>query len=403
MEQADCVIVGAGIGGAVLALALGRRGHRVVVLEREASAPAAGRPEVLAQSTVNALAQLGVGSRLYDEAVTPLSGLELRQAGGRLLFSIAPEDLQRAGVQPYSTDPNGTRRLLLEAARACGRIAIERGVDVQQVLRDGSRAAGVIATRHGQPWRLSARLVIGDDGSHSRIRAGLGIPLAMEEFALDFLVPTAALSAPSPAVGRAWIDPAALAHGLAACVIMPLPSGRSALALLLHRRVYDRLRQAGPGRFQEAAARLAPDCAALTARMAFPEAWILIRRPFGHAPRYVTDGAALLGDAAHPVTPVGGQGANMSVADALALSGVAHEALTRDDCSQQRLRAYEQLRWPANERSLQFSRRGQQVLRWLIAAPWLAPLAPGLVRRYDRPAVKQRLLRAVAGAFVAAA
>ena len=55
----------------------------------------------------------------------------------------------------------------------------------------------------------------------------------------------------------------------------------------------------------------------------FPHDFVRIRRPWGHAPRYGGEGAILMGDAAHPVSPAGGQGANMSVANATVLAELA--------------------------------------------------------------------------------
>jgi 2-polyprenyl-6-methoxyphenol hydroxylase-like FAD-dependent oxidoreductase len=47
---------------------------------------------------------------------------------------------------------------------------------------------------------------------------------------------------------------------------------------------------------------------------------VRVRRLWGHAKKYGIAGAMLMGDAAHPVSPAGGQGANMSVADATAMA-----------------------------------------------------------------------------------
>lgn len=399
VTSADCVIVGAGIGGAVLALILGQRGHRVIILERETSAISLGRPEILAGSTVAAFRRLGLDGRQLEQAVVPLRGLELQQARGPRLITITQQDFDRAGVAPHSTDPNRTRSLLLDHAQRAGSVRIERGVEMLELLREGSAVVGVRAKRQGEPLEFRARLVVGDDGSHSRVRAGLGIAIAMRQFPLSFLVPKQAPPDLLPPIGKVWFDPSAIANGLAGCVTMPWPAGERALAILLTHRTAERFKSLPAERFREAAARLAPECAALIAEAPYPDGFVEIQRPFGHAARYVTDGAALLGDAAHPVTPAGGQGANMSVADALALADIAHEALTRNDCSADRLRAYEALRRPANTRSLRFSRIGQQVFGVLTALPWLAPLLPWFLKRNDRPEPKQRLLRTVATAF----
>jgi 2-polyprenyl-6-methoxyphenol hydroxylase-like FAD-dependent oxidoreductase len=60
----DVVIVGAGIGGAALALALGRSGRRVALVEREATPPRRVRPEILWGATLDALAKLRVADRI---------------------------------------------------------------------------------------------------------------------------------------------------------------------------------------------------------------------------------------------------------------------------------------------------------------------------------------------------
>ena len=65
---------------------------------------------------------------------------------------------------------------------------------------------------------------------------------------------------------------------------------------------------------------LVPAVRSLLSGKIFPEGFAKFEPHFGHVPRYGVPGAVLLGDAAHPVTPAGGQGANMAVADAVALA-----------------------------------------------------------------------------------
>ena len=395
----DCVIVGGGIGGAVLALALGRLGHRVVVLEREPAPPPTVRPEILATATIDVFHQLGVGDRIRAEAALPLRGLELRQAGDGRLLGFSQEEFRRAGVQPHSTDPGLTRRVLLEEAAGC--VEVRRGIEVREVVREGGRVVGVRGVRDGQPVEVRARLVIGDDGGRSRIREGLGIPLAVTEFPIDFLGAAGSAGGwAEAAVGQAWLNPSGLRDGLFAGLFLPLPGARVAMVFGMTPASYERFRQRGPETFQTAAARLAPGATDLIRSHAFPDGFAHIRRPFGHAPRYVADGAALLGDAVHPVTPVGGQGANMSVADAAALAAVAHEALRSGDCSAKRLSAYETSRRAANDRSLQFSVRATRIVGLLAAVPWAAGVLAWWLRWVERsPQTKTRFLRSVSSAF----
>jgi 2-polyprenyl-6-methoxyphenol hydroxylase-like FAD-dependent oxidoreductase len=103
-------------------------------------------------------------------------------------------------------------------------------------------------------------------------------------------------------------------------------------------------------------------------------AFTRFRIGWGPSPRFGTAGALLIGDAAHPVTPAGGQGANLSVADALV---IADQALERPD---RLLEEYERRRLPPTGRSLSLSRRASQLVSLprlalnlgLVTLPWLA-------------------------------
>ena len=112
----DCIIVGGGIGGAVLALILGRQERHVILLERELRPPSRGRPEVLAGATLEVFHKLGIGPRIEKEAAVPLEGLELYRAGGGRILSFGISDFEAAGARLFSTDPTRSREILLEEA-----------------------------------------------------------------------------------------------------------------------------------------------------------------------------------------------------------------------------------------------------------------------------------------------
>src|SRR5206468_3490949 len=157
----DFLIVGGGIGGAVLANLLGRRGRRVLVLEKARAPAPQNRPEILWPATVDVLRTL-IPKDLEGRWLLPLRG-GVFVSGGRPLLQIGPEVFRAAGVQPYSTA--NTRELLLQQA-PCEHW---RGVEVAEVLRDGGRVVGVRArdTAGGASRELLAGWTVGDDGVHS--------------------------------------------------------------------------------------------------------------------------------------------------------------------------------------------------------------------------------------------
>ena len=397
----ECIVVGGGIGGAVLALALGKKGKRVVLLEREPKLAGTARPEVLAGLTMETFQKLGVGERMVREAAVPLEGLELYEKGPDPVLRLGRDDFKRAGASPFSTDPARTRTILLEEAQRTGFVEVHRGVEVREILMEGPRVAGVRAVREGTFSAWKAGLVVGDDGGESRVRKAMGISLATREFPLEFLgTVDPAGSSPVGRMGQARLNPRGLRGGIFGVISMPLPEERRAFAFILSERAYARFLK-DPGRFYEEASELSPLCSDLKRHRPFPEGFGHFRRPFGHAPRYVSDGAALLGDAAHPVTPAGGQGANMSVSDAMALADVALEVFRQGgEFSARRLASYEQMRRRPNERSLQFSIRANLVFRALKGCPWLMPVLLGYLRRVNHsPNTKARFIRAVSSAF----
>ena len=141
----DVVMVGAGIGGAVLALDLGRRGWRVALVERESAPPRIARPEVLWGATLHALEPYGVADSIRQTASVQLEGIEL--GGKRPWLRITRDDLSAAGVAAFSTNPSTTRSILADAAVATGNVEIHRGVAVEDLLSDNGRVTGVRGQR----------------------------------------------------------------------------------------------------------------------------------------------------------------------------------------------------------------------------------------------------------------
>src|ERR1700722_1461149 len=97
----DFLIVGGGIGGAVLANLLGRRGQRVLVLEKSQTPAPQNRPEVLWPATGAVLRTL-IPKTLEERWLLPIRGGALMYKKQPLL-QFGPEVFDAAGVQPYST------------------------------------------------------------------------------------------------------------------------------------------------------------------------------------------------------------------------------------------------------------------------------------------------------------
>jgi len=399
--KSDVLIVGGGIGGAVLALLLGRSGWQVQILEREGKLIERTRPEILQETTLSALERLGVGPELRERATQPVHLVEVRRAD-ELLFRVDERDFAAAQVKPYSEDPAVVRSLVLETALETGRVVLTRGAEVTDVTRDGDRVVGVRGRRGGTTFEARARLVVGDDGVGSIIRGGLGARIRLRLFPLELLVFD--LGHPAGVGGdevRVWLDPEGLRGGLVGGLLTPIPGDRVAGLLFTPIRSWEDLLRNDPTSFWEGFEALTPLARQIRDELEFPADFTRIRRPYGHASKYVADGAALLGDAAHPMSPVGGQGANAAVWDAIALAEVANAGLHADDLSEERLAGYEARRRPANQRSLLYTKRAVRLARFGRWTPGGPRLLTALLRRAGRePRSRRLLLRKVTTAFL---
>jgi 2-polyprenyl-6-methoxyphenol hydroxylase-like FAD-dependent oxidoreductase len=381
----DFLIAGGGIGGAVLANLLGRQGKQVLVLEKEIAPMPLVRPEVLWPTTVERLRAL-IPREFDDEWQLPVDGIVISRRGTILLDS-SRAFLERAGVQPISSDPGRTRERMLQS----GQFELRRGVEVIDVLKDRRRVVGVRVRSLGTGVEqdLLAHWTIGDDGVHSPIRRGCGIQLRTKELPVDLLCFGFGWPESLDArKGRAWLN---VADGILACAAIPLPGGKGAGLIAARPRAIDH-----PERSQRAWKEFFandPTIAAITAGHEFPGGFVRVRRPWGHAQCYGVEGAMLIGDALHPVSPAGGQGANMSVADATAVAELLSDGETDI------VARYERRRRAANERSLGITRTAARAMLlpdWLIR--WALPIAFNQVSR--RPELATRFLRSVSTAFM---
>ncbi len=348
----------------MLALDLGTRGWRVALVERESEPPRLARPEILWAATVRALERYGIAEAVRSTASVQLDGIDI--GGDTPWLTIARDDFAAAGVEAFSANPSSARAIIIDAAAATGKVEIYRGASVNDLLLDDNvdkgRVIGVRASRGETMLTLEATVVVGDDGGNSFVRRHLGIPITLEAFPIEFVTATIARWPLAPKRVRVWIQRKEIRDGLPVAGFFPWPGSEGVVLIPLPANRAQRLFDQPPEVFWSALERVTPVTAALRDQLAFPHDFRRVARPFGHAPSYVANGAALIGDAAHPMTPAGGQGANASIWDALALAEVLNHAL-RTGVSRESLLPYERLRRPINEKSVSFSRLARRAFR----------------------------------------
>jgi 2-polyprenyl-6-methoxyphenol hydroxylase-like FAD-dependent oxidoreductase len=386
--EADFLIVGGGIGGGVLAELLGRAGKKVVLLEKALAPRNWVRPEILWPATVEILFSLLPRRTWEENALLCLGGIEVRDGSGTIR-SLSPEVFQKIQVERWAADANETRETLLRL----GSFELRRGVEVIGVLKEEDRVIGV-RTREVASCReaeILAPWTIGDDGAYSLVRQACGLELKTRLFPIDFLC--FGFSCPpafEKTTTKIWVN-LGKSDGILALLAVPLPQGRGAGVILVRPETFEREEEQ-----KEVWRRfcvLDPSLRQVVGERTFPSDFARVRRHWGHAARYGIKGAILMGDAAHPVSPAGGQGANMSVADAHALAQVSL------DNSSSLLEEYERRRRKANARSLRFTRLAARALdlpTWGLPSSFFLSVAHWVAQQ---PSLVRPLVRYVSTAF----
>jgi 2-octaprenyl-6-methoxyphenol hydroxylase len=319
MERADVIILGGGLVGLTLAIALDRHGLSTIVVdpaepEKQIAPAYDGRATAVSSTSWRMLETLGVAERLEGRtcAIRAIRVSEGLRPGG-ILFD--PEDAE---------DPLGImvenrllRAALRDVALASERIALLMPARPAETVRD---ANGVrVALVDGRA--LTAPLLVGAEGRGSPIREAAHIPLARWAYDHVAIVATVAHERPHEAVAYEIFYP----DGPFA--ILPMLAGedgrpRSAIVWSVPER--------------DAAATLGlPDCALaheIEKRMGGFLGAVALAGPrwnyklgFHHAARITDQRLALVGDAAHGIHPIAGQGLNLGFRDAAALAQVLVE------------------------------------------------------------------------------
>ncbi|MET8867584.1 FAD-dependent monooxygenase [Nonomuraea sp. NPDC004580] len=331
------IIVGGGIGGLATAVAFHRRGRQVEVLERAAAFTEVGAGLTIQPNGLRALDAVGLGERLRAGGLAdPPAGIRGRR--GDWLVRNDAEDLKRR----FGAWVTVHRAALVDLLRAAvPPEALRPGIDVRHVHPDG--------TVHHSEGTSTADLVVGADGVHSVTRRSLWPdhpgPRYVGYTTWRFLAP------PQPVKGSAetWgsgerFGYVRMPDGRVYCYAMANAPAGSRIGL-------DELRGRFAGWHDPIPALLG------SAR----EEAVLQHDTYElpALPAYVRGNVAVLGDAAHAMTPNLGQGACQALEDAVTLARAVDTLGVRPG-----LAAYDSARRPRTQQIARRSRQAGAAAHW---------------------------------------
>jgi 2-polyprenyl-6-methoxyphenol hydroxylase-like FAD-dependent oxidoreductase len=358
----NIVIAGGGIGGLTAALALHARGHAVTVLEAVRELKALGVGINLLPHAVAVLDELGLLPALRGMAVET-SALVFANRHGQAIYRD-PRGLEGGYSHPQFSVHRGELQMRLWR-EASARLPVLGGQRVVGVRDAGGQAIAQIETADG-PRELAADLVVGADGIHSALRRRL----APDEGApcwRGVMMWRGTSWAPPFLDGRTMVQ---AGHSQAKFVVYPIGAPRADGLQLINwiadRRVQDptpgltapdRADWSRAGKLDD----LLPtfgrwrfdwlDVPGLITRAEQMLEWPMVDRD--PLPRWRLGRSTLLGDAAHPMVPIGSNGATQAVMDAQALAAALANHADLDTA----LAAYEDERRPLCARIVEMNRR----------------------------------------------
>lgn len=365
-QQYDVIVVGAGMVGAALALALGRHDFKVALVD--ARAPQLEWPEegydirvsAITRASQQVFESLGAWSVMQAERVSPYRDMHVWDAGGDGVIHFDSAEIGEPDLGHIIEN-----RVIVKGLHRC--LAEENNVapfwPVQSTALSLNTSQVRLQLEDGTGLR--ARLLVGADGARSWVRQQAGISVKGWDYDQVALV--------------TWVKPEKfhqetawqrfLASGPLA--FLPLTDGYCSIVWSTSPAHATQLQAMEPDRFaQELQAAFENKLGAIEAvgpRAMFP------LRSF-ETQHYILPRLALVGDAAHTIHPLAGQGVNLGLADMASLVQVLSEARQqrRDIGSEQILRRYE--RWRrADNRSMLLAMDGfkrlfsteQPLLRWV--------------------------------------
>ncbi len=341
MQSVDIAIVGGGMVGLALAAAFKESDLRIAVIEAHVpDSQLESLPDIrvsaLSRSSETILRNLGTWSGITQRRAAPYSAMEVWEQDSFARIEFSAQQLAQPDLG-HIVENRVIQLALLEQVEKQANVSLYMPAQCQSLAMGESEAW--LTLDNGQS--LTAKLVVGADGANSWVRRQLDIPLTHWDYGHSAVVATVKTQQPHEKIARQiFTSQGPLAF---------LPLGDPHLSSIVWSTDPNRTNRLVSLSDDEFNKVLAAEfdtrlglCEVVSKRQAYP---LKMR----YARDFVLDRIALVGDAAHTIHPLAGQGVNLGLLDAASLAQEIHQLWRQgqDIGARRSLRNYE--RWRKSE------------------------------------------------------
>ncbi len=320
--QTKVCVVGGGPGGAFLGLLLARAGIDVVLLEKANNFSRDFRGESLSPDARQLLDDNGMKSFIREHGYLESKRLNLFENDVSLMrFDFADFDYENRYVIEFPQPV--LLKGITDKAKEYDNFTLMMGASFKKLLQEDGKVVGIVATDADRnDITINANLVVAADGRYSKMRKMAGLQADIRKVERDVIW----LKLPRP---KGWAEEVRIKlKSNRHLIILPTYPDHLRIGCNIPVGGYKTFRNKGIGNLQEFIIDLEPELTEVVRDNLTDWKDIALLDIFtARVPQWSIDGMTLLGDSAHTITPVMGQGIKHAIFDAKKLFEVVQECL----------------------------------------------------------------------------